>query len=358
MRRSEDAGSPAYTRRDFGKMMSLSALAIGAGVGARARAATPALIEAANKEGKLVVYGDSSMIPSLIEGFSKRYPGIQVTSVPNSEWAAYNRFASEQAAGRTIADVLVGGDGSLLTADRAGYLGDTHLDDVTDYPARSLPHGAHYVSPQGMLTTVIYNKPALAGRKLPQDWADFANMGKEWDNQIIVADIRNSGSTLSVFTALYVHMGPELATKIVTGLKNSRAEIAPTTGVQVAKLVSGEKPLTATLTMTFYQQMLGQGAPMDFLLPTSGVIMQRGGMAVTKNSAHPNAGRLFVDFCMSSEGAAIYTAQGNYPARNGSPAPDGFPALSSLKVLELDTSQVLSLRSDVIKWWLTNMGVS
>lgn len=357
MKRTDTAGG-GITRRHFGKLASLSAITIGAGAASAAFAASPSLIEAARKEGKLVVYGDSSMIPSLIEGFSKLYPDIRVTSVPGASWATYNRFASEKAAGRTLADVLVGGDDTLLTADRAGYLGDIGLDDVSAYAADAVPKDAHYVSPQAMLTTIIYNQSAVSGRKLPQDWSDFANLGKEWDGQVIIADIRNSGSTLAVFTALYLNLGPEKAGKILTGLKNSATEIAPSTGVQVAKLLSGEKPMTATLHMGFYKQMRDKDAPMGFVLPTSGAMMQHGGMGVTKESAHPNAAGLFVDFSMSPAGAAIYSAQGTYPARLNTPAPPGFPDQSSLKILPVETPKQLAVRDEVIKWWLANLGVA
>jgi iron(III) transport system substrate-binding protein len=350
------------SRRSLGKLALCGAAMSGLGAGFAlprgAHAASNTLIEAAKQEGRLVVYGDSSMIPFLIEGFTKVYPDIRVTSVPGPSWGTYNRFAVEQAAGRTLADVLVGGDDTMLTADRAGYLGDLHLSDISNYPAAAIPAQAHFVIPQAMLTTAIYNKSAVGDRQLPKDWIDFATLGADWDGQIIVADIRNSGSTLGVFAALYDSLGAEKAGTIVAGLRRLNAEVAPTTGVQVAKVMSGEKPLTATLHMGFYKQMRDKDAPVDFLIPTSGVMFQHGGMGVTKAAPHPNAAQLFVDFAMSKAGAEIYAAQGTYPSNRTAKVIDGFPPEASLKIIEISVTKQLAIRDDVIKWWLDGMGIS
>jgi hypothetical protein len=50
-----------FTRRHL--LQGASASVIAAGLSRSAYAATPALVEAAKKEGKVVVYGDSSMVP-------------------------------------------------------------------------------------------------------------------------------------------------------------------------------------------------------------------------------------------------------------------------------------------------------
>jgi iron(III) transport system substrate-binding protein len=346
------------SRRHFSQFVAASMLAVGSGLAWPAQAAPPAMVEAARKEGKLVVYGDSSMVPFLVEGFSKSYPDIRVTSVTGGSWQTYNRFLSEQSAGRTLADVLMGGDDSLLTADRAGYVTECGLQPGPDFPATAIATDLHYVVPQGMLTPIIYNSSATSGLTLPKDWSDFAQLGKEWDGLIIIADPRNSGTALAVLTALYDSFGPDKAGAIVAGLKRLNAEIAPNTGVQVAKIMSGERPLTATLHMGFFKQMRDKGAPVEYVLPTSGSMMQYGGMGVTKDAPHPNAGKLFVDFTMSQAGAAILAERGTYPSRIGSPVPDRFPDRSGLKLIAVETSKALTERDTVIAWWQRVMEVS
>ena len=65
-------------------------------------------IEAAKKEGKLVVYGatDTKAAEPLIKDFSALYPGIKVEYNDMNTTELYNRFISETAAGGATADVL------------------------------------------------------------------------------------------------------------------------------------------------------------------------------------------------------------------------------------------------------------
>src|SRR5277367_1268107 len=158
-----------FTRRHL--LQGASASVIAAGLLSRsAHAATPALVEAAKKEGKCVVYGDSSMVPFLVEGFTKQYPDIQVTTVTGGSWSTYNRFQVEKSAGRTLADVLMGADDSMLTADKAGHLVDCGLEPSADIPASAIATDKHYVLPQGIVTPLIYNSEAAGKRALPKDW--------------------------------------------------------------------------------------------------------------------------------------------------------------------------------------------
>ena len=67
------------------------------------------LVEAAKKEGKLVVYGatDSKAAQPLVRDFNLLYPGITVEYNDMNSTEVYNRFISEMAAGGNTADVMV-----------------------------------------------------------------------------------------------------------------------------------------------------------------------------------------------------------------------------------------------------------
>jgi iron(III) transport system substrate-binding protein len=66
------------------------------------------IIDAAKKEGKLVIYGatDSKATQPLIKDFSALYPGITVEYNDMNSTEVYNRFISEVAAGGNTADVM------------------------------------------------------------------------------------------------------------------------------------------------------------------------------------------------------------------------------------------------------------
>ena len=66
------------------------------------------IVEAAKKEGKLVVYSatDSKAAEALIKGFNTLYPALRVEYNDMNSTEVYNRFISEAAAGGATADVL------------------------------------------------------------------------------------------------------------------------------------------------------------------------------------------------------------------------------------------------------------
>src|SRR3569832_1410612 len=88
------------------------AVSIATGAWAQVPAGYPAdyqkIVDAAKKEGKLVIYGatDSKAAQPLIKDFNALYPGITVEYNDMNSTEVYNRFISESAAGGTTADVL------------------------------------------------------------------------------------------------------------------------------------------------------------------------------------------------------------------------------------------------------------
>ena len=66
------------------------------------------MVDAAKKEGKLVIYGatDSKAVAPLVKDFNALYPGITVEYNDMNSTEVYNRFISEVAAGGDTADAL------------------------------------------------------------------------------------------------------------------------------------------------------------------------------------------------------------------------------------------------------------
>ena len=64
------------------------------------------MIEAANKEGTLIVYSVTSAVPALLQDFQALYPGVTVEYSDMNTTEVYNRVISEQAAGAGSADVV------------------------------------------------------------------------------------------------------------------------------------------------------------------------------------------------------------------------------------------------------------
>ena len=55
----------------------------------------------------------------------------------------------------------------------------------------------------------------------------------------------------------------------------------------------------------------------------------------------------FVDFLLSKEGQELVSKQGNLPLLAGVPSPEGFPALSSMKLLDYDVDAAVKANEEV-----------
>ena len=348
---------PPLSRRQFNKLLAGSALIVGSGLIRPALAAQPGLIEAAKKEGRLNVYGDSSMVGKLADGFMKSYPDIRVATVPGGGWQTYNRMLVEKNAGRMIADILVANDDTCLYGYEAGVFGNIESEFTAGFPPETVS-GQGYIITYYMLTPIIYNTEVCKGLTLPKDWDDFIQLGDEWKDRIICADPRNSGTALYVLMALYQVLGKERATAILSAWKRLGTEIAPNTGIQVAKLVSGEKPLSVSMHSGFLVDMKKKGAPADFIVPASGGVMQVDAMAVPKDAPHPYAARLFIDWTLGPEGSKVLAENGDYPAGSDTIAPEGLPLRKDIKLMGMGPKEALRDRDEVIEWFKTTMGIS
>src|SRR5258707_11555792 len=86
--------------------------------GTSAKAADPALVAAAEKEGQLVVYGgDISETPYQVKRFMEVYPKIKATFITAGGWQLYNRYMSEHSAGQAVADAFTNVEDTLLALD-------------------------------------------------------------------------------------------------------------------------------------------------------------------------------------------------------------------------------------------------
>src|SRR5512141_3455623 len=66
------------------------------------------IVEAAKKEGKVVVYSttDAKLVTPLIKDFEAMYPGVKVEYGDMNSTEVYNRFISENAANAASADAV------------------------------------------------------------------------------------------------------------------------------------------------------------------------------------------------------------------------------------------------------------
>lgn len=320
-------------------------------------AADPRLVEAAEREGQLMIYGcDVSETPMQIKRFSELYPKIKVSSYVAGCWQIYNRHSSERAAGKVLADLFYATEDVLSKLDGEGGLQRYDSPELKNFPKSARPVGTNYTLYKVILAGLTSNSDVMKGAPAPTDWMDFAAPRPEWKEKISFYDPRTSSAAFAVLATLYQNYGPEKAGQIYSGLRKSGAELAATTPAGVAKILSGEKPIMFYILTNQYGVVTAKGAPIAFTVPKSGAVAFNLGVGAVKETPRSNAARLFIDY-MLTEGQEIVAKRAEYGLRNGAPAPKGLPRLSEVKILPTDVAKALKDQQKLLAWWQEQTGI-
>lgn len=333
---------------------ALVALAL---TGKPAIGADPRLVEAAEKEGQLMIYGcDVSETPMQIRNFEKLYPRIKVMSYVAGCWQTFNRHASERAAGKPLADLFYATEDVLSKLDDGGELQAYDSPELKNFGKSARPAGTNYTLYKVIIAGLTSNIDVMKGAATPADWSDFAAPRQEWTDKISFYDPRTSSAAFLVLATLHQNLGADRAGRIYSGLRKAGAELAATTPAGVSKVLSGEKPIMFYILTNQFGVVTAKGAPLAFAVPKSGAVAFSFGVAQVKGTPRSNAARLFIDY-MLTDGQRIVAERAEYGLRNDAPAPKGLPRLSEIKLMPTDVRAALREQPKLLSWWQEQSGV-
>src|SRR3979409_2735227 len=154
-----------FSRRDLIKgsaALALSAWATRGTAAARAPVAiTPALVEAARREGKVILYSsmDLPVGEKLGRAFEAQYPGIAVQIERSGSERLFQRVDQEFSSGIRAVDVINSSDAShFITWKKNGWLAPFVTEDVAQHflPEYRDPDGM-FATTRGWLSSVAHN---------------------------------------------------------------------------------------------------------------------------------------------------------------------------------------------------------
>lgn len=261
---------------------------------ASAQFGPPELIEAAKKEGRLVLYtaNFAEVEQQIIREFNKRFPEIRVEMVRAPGGQLLTRFKTEAAAGKLNADVMVHSDRGLL-AEIADLFQDYAPPNAADYHEQSRASDKHWPA----ITTgwiIAYN--AALVKNPPKTWMDLTK--PEYSGKRIGQVVAPSGGTTWT-RAMFERqvLGEDYHAK------QAKLGIVPfPSGAPTADaLVRGEIEIAPLLSNLFHAKAK-DGAPVEAVYPPEGVPMAPFVEGIPKTAKNPNAARLFLNWRLSVEG--------------------------------------------------------
>jgi iron(III) transport system substrate-binding protein len=291
---------------------------------------SPAVIEGAKKEGKLVYYTVLSIPESrkVVAAFEKKYPFIrgELFRLEGDKMRA--RILTEARTGRHLFDVTSSSITNTGLLMRKGMLAPYKAQERERIWPGLKDEEGYWTGIYVRQYVITHNTELVSQKDAPKDWWDL--LDPKWRGKIGLDE------EIELYGALVVHWGKEKAQKLMKGLaaqdpmrRNGHTLIAQMTA-------AGEFPVSVAYGNRI-EEMKGKGAPLDWANTADPVVASPSVIAISAYAPHPNAARLFVDFSLSAEGQSLLKDFDRVTAHMDVPAPAAKLDLKNLKTYFVDT---------------------
>jgi iron(III) transport system substrate-binding protein len=265
------------------------------------------IIDAAKKEGKLVIYGatDSKATQPLVKDFNAMYPGITVEYNDMNSTEVYNRFISEVAAGGNTADAMWSSAMDL----QMRLASDGYALKYKSVESSKIPGWAIW-DDQAYGTTfepaaIVYNKRLVDAKEVPQTHADFAKLIQQpkFKDKVTTYDIEKSGVGF-MFMTQDARENPKFL-ELENAFGVAKVRVQSSTGTMMERISSGENLIgynvlgSYALVRAKADPSIGVVLPKDYTLIMSRVFF------INKAAKNVNAAKLWLDYMLSHRGQTI-----------------------------------------------------
>ena len=292
------------SRRDM--LVGASALTAGAAFSTTVLSAappaspvTPALIEAAKKEGKVVWYTsiDLKLSEQIGKAFEAKYPGVSCKVERTGAERILQRIGQEYTANVHAVDVVNSSDASHLVYWKdQGVLEPYVPEDVAKfYPADHKDADGTYASFRVFLSIIAYNTTMVKKEEAPKSFADL--LDPKWKSKIVKAHPGYSGT---IMTATY-QMSRDLGWEYFEKLAQQNVLQVQSAADPPKKIALGERAVQADGVEYLVLQEKESGQPVEPVYAPEGSPLIIGPNGLFKAAPNPNAARLFQSFCFTPE---------------------------------------------------------
>lgn len=282
-------------------------------------AAWDAVVAAAKKEGKLLIYNGTGfpIVGKIAEAMTKE-TGIPVEVLVGRATEIRERIRIEQSTGRTVASIGYSGYTTMFTQMQEGVWQDhgplPNAKDMNPELA-AIGKGQLMFGSVG-LYALLYNTSIVKADEVPKSWKDIAD--PKWKDKILSDDLRAAGAGNVFFEATLKLFGREFHEKLAAN-KPVFSRNFPESERRVAR---GEYALYIPFNISEYTSL--RGLPIKAVqLSEGGAYIALGG-AILKDAPHPNAARVWLNFMLGPKGQALLAEEGFKPAvekyASGAPA--------------------------------------
>ena len=323
----------------------------------------PALIEAAKAEGELTVYAscEEAYMNAACDHFQELY-GITVNRQRLSTGEVAAKIEEEN--GNPSADVWFGGTTDPYNESAAKGL-------LEAYEAKNASHlmsdlyrdkdGYWYGIYKGILGFMA-NTDELKRLNIeaPKDWDDLIK--PEYKGLVWMSNPNTAGTAKLIINTMVQMKGHDAAMEYFKALDQNVAQYTKS-GSGPSKMVGpGECVIGIGFLHDGITQILDGYDNIQLIIPKEGTSFEVGATAIFKGAAHPNAARLWIEFCLTPEAVNLSkTAQAyQFLVIKGAEQPEEATryGLDPDNVIEYDFEDAKANTSNYVKEYFDTLGAA
>ena len=307
---------------------------------------TPALIEAARKEGKVAFYTamDLTLAERLARTFEAKFPGMGVRVERSGAERIFTRIGQEYSSNIHAVDVVNTADQAhCIVWKRNGWLAPYLPEDVARHFAKNYYDAdALHVTTRVLVSPFGYNTNMVKAEEAPKSFADL--LDPKWAGKMIKAHPSYSGTIMNATFQIARDLGWDYLEKLA---KQRVMQVQSATDTP-KKLALGERAVMIDGAGYLIIQYKEKGDPVEIVYPAEGTPLATAPSAVFKAAPNPNAARLFQNWMHARESQQILVDFARQYAPHGQTVEKpGVRRLADIKLMKEDPEGVEKSADDI-----------
>lgn len=303
--------------------------------------ADPKLIEAARKEGEVVLYTTlivDQVVRPMIKAFRAQVSGIDVKIVRTDSAQQVVKLITEGRAGRVQSDIWHLSD-ELAPLKQANLVAPLDLPSARGLPPELVDPKGNWVATNLSTRSLAYNTQLVPADKVPHTHKDL--LDPRWKGQLVWHPNSIAGGYGFIGVVLK-SMGEESGMRYLRELAKQNIVPLPVAARAVLdRVIAGEYAMGLDMNSSHAVISAALGAPVRFV-PLDPVTMTMQIAGISRGAPHPNAARLFLDFMISRAGQEVFADVDYIPMRPdvAAKSPEVKPDQGGYKALMLSPDDI------------------
>jgi iron(III) transport system substrate-binding protein len=330
------------------------AAALAAALPAAAQETTPAMVAAAEKEGKVVWYAsvDVKVAEAVAKAFKEQYPKIEVEVERTGSERILQRINQEYGSNIHNVDVVNSSDAShFLFWKQQKWLAPHTPPDVKNFAAGYKDPEGYYATFRASLSCMGYNTNLVKESEAPKGYKDL--LDPKWKGKLTKSHPGYSGTALTGTYAIIKVLGWEYLEQLA---KQGVQQLQSTTATPKS-IASGERAIMVDGNEYNMFIEIQAKSPVKIIYAVEGTPFISSPTAIFAQAPHPNAARVFQNFLFTPKiQQLIVDIGGQRSAHPDAKEPADRTPLAKIKLLPDDPAGMMPLVADIKKRYTAIFG--